>query len=82
MMTSSSDYFQFAYGELSETDTEAVIPYRTSVNEGPSKIVSDKESTTSPNANCDTDVEMARSFVLRGWGQVEVRFDWNYAFPV
>ncbi|VDN32790.1 unnamed protein product [Gongylonema pulchrum] len=75
MMTSSSDYFQLAYGELSETDNEAAVPNRfsNSISEGVSKTaaVSDKDGPMNPNANCDTDVEMARSFVLRGWGKVE-----------
>uniref|UniRef100_A0A915Q0L8 FHF complex subunit HOOK-interacting protein C-terminal domain-containing protein n=1 Tax=Setaria digitata TaxID=48799 RepID=A0A915Q0L8_9BILA len=71
MMTSSSDYFQFAYGELSETDTEAINPNTIITNDTPPQIISDKESLASTNPNCDTDVEVARSFVLRGWGQVE-----------
>uniref|UniRef100_A0A0R3RYK7 DUF5917 domain-containing protein n=1 Tax=Elaeophora elaphi TaxID=1147741 RepID=A0A0R3RYK7_9BILA len=71
MMTSSSDYFQFAYGELSETDTEAINPNSISVSEAPLQTVSDKETLANTYANCDTDVEMARSFVLRGWGKVE-----------
>ncbi|EFO24916.2 hypothetical protein LOAG_03568 [Loa loa] len=71
MMTSSSDYFQFAYGELSETDTEAINPSTINISEAPLQKVSDKGSVASRNANCDTDIEMARSFVLRGWGQIE-----------
>lgn len=71
MMTSSSDYFQFAYGELSETDTEAINP---NTSEAPLQTVLDKGNLASTNTNCDTDVEMARSFVLRGWGKVEVQF--------
>lgn len=75
MMTSSSDYFQFAYGELSETDTEAINPNTMSMSETPLQTVSDKGSLASTSANCDIDIEMARSFVLRGWGQVEVQLD-------
>ncbi|MCP9258932.1 POPLD domain protein [Dirofilaria immitis] len=71
MMTSSSDYFQFAYGELSETDTEAINPNAIGMSKVQSQTVSDKGSLANTNANCDTDVEMARSFVLRGWGQIE-----------
>ncbi|OZC05765.1 hypothetical protein X798_07260, partial [Onchocerca flexuosa] len=71
MMTSSTDYFQFAYGELSETDTEAINPNIIGINEASSQAVSDKGSFASTNATCDTDIEIARSFVLRGWGQVE-----------
>ncbi|CAG9540715.1 unnamed protein product [Cercopithifilaria johnstoni] len=71
MMTSSSDYFQFAYGELSETDTEAINLNTGSMSEAPLQTVSDKGSLANTNANCDTDVEMARSFVLRGWGKVK-----------
>uniref|UniRef100_A0AAF5PSA1 FHF complex subunit HOOK-interacting protein C-terminal domain-containing protein n=2 Tax=Wuchereria bancrofti TaxID=6293 RepID=A0AAF5PSA1_WUCBA len=71
MMTSSSDYFQFAYGELSETDTEAINPSVVSMSGAPAESISDKASLASTSANCDTDIEMARSFVLRGWGQIE-----------
>ncbi|VDN04149.1 unnamed protein product [Thelazia callipaeda] len=69
MMTSSSDYFQFAYGELSETDTEVVNPDTANSKKDSTKTVSDKENSSS--ANCDTDIELTQSFVLRGWGQVE-----------
>lgn len=75
MMTSSSDYFQFAYGELSETDTEAINSNIVITSEASSKTVLNKGILASTNANCDTDAEMARSFVLRGWGKVEVQFD-------
>lgn len=73
MMTSTSDYFQFAYGELSETDNEAVVPQR--VENGLKKSSANaerKNSSANASLSCDTDNEMARSFVLRGWGQVEV----------
>ncbi|VBB26324.1 unnamed protein product [Acanthocheilonema viteae] len=71
MMTSSSDYFQFAYGELSETDAEAINPNTIGMSDAPSQAVLDKGSLASTNAHCDTDIEMARSFVLRGWGRIE-----------
>lgn len=75
MTSSSSDYFQFAYGELSETDTETINPNTVSVNEAPPQTVADKGSLTNTNAYYDIETEMARSFVLRGWGQIKVQLN-------
>lgn len=79
-MSSSCDYFQLAFYENSGSDGEVqsvthIAPVngttQNSVN-CQNELVDRKISMTS--AECDTDTEMARSFVLRGWAQVEVYF--------
>lgn len=79
MMT--SDYFQFAYDGISESEAEASAARSLPPsNNGASRMERDvkrleqrKDSSTSGGGGFDTDLEMARSFVLRGWGQVQVR---------
>uniref|UniRef100_F1KTT5 FHF complex subunit HOOK-interacting protein C-terminal domain-containing protein n=1 Tax=Ascaris suum TaxID=6253 RepID=F1KTT5_ASCSU len=77
MMT--SDYFQFAYDGISESEAEASAARSLPPsNNGASRMERDvkrleqrKDSSTSGGGGFDTDLEMARSFVLRGWGQVQ-----------
>lgn len=76
MMTSSTDYFQFVYDGVSESEAESgFVPSNTASdnvnNNRITKAAADSRKQSSTSGGCDTDVEMARSFVLRGWGQVE-----------
>uniref|UniRef100_A0A183V0S7 DUF5917 domain-containing protein n=2 Tax=Toxocara canis TaxID=6265 RepID=A0A183V0S7_TOXCA len=75
MMT--SDYFQFAYDGISESEAEtsAVRPMPLT-NDSASQLgqnvrQSEQRKDSSASGGFDTDLEMARSFVLRGWGQVQ-----------
>ena len=73
MMTTSKDYFQFAYDEISESEAETSRSARNvlQVDRLPQPTVNGrKDSSTS--GDCDTDLDVKRSFVLRGWGDVQV----------
>ncbi|VDK52185.1 unnamed protein product [Anisakis simplex] len=79
MMT--SDYFQFAYdGGISESEAESsgvrLVPQKNSSGDAGKSTEqntkqSDQHNDSSTSGGFDTDLEMAKSFVLRGWGQVE-----------
>ncbi|KHJ83738.1 hypothetical protein OESDEN_16560, partial [Oesophagostomum dentatum] len=78
MTSSMVDYFQLAaYDDLSESEDSPSSPDKKSLRVEGKKItpqkqesVSEAESTTT-GQGFDTEAEMARSFVLSGWADVE-----------
>uniref|UniRef100_A0A0N5AU75 DUF5917 domain-containing protein n=1 Tax=Syphacia muris TaxID=451379 RepID=A0A0N5AU75_9BILA len=75
MMSSSADYFQFAYDGVSESEVEGAN-YKDSLEFNEDNcLAQDKsqgiENSSTTSGDCDTDFEASRSFVLRGWGGIQ-----------
>ena len=78
MMTTSIDYFQFAYDEVSESGGEGMnIKNVVDVDQinSTTNLSSESRKTSSASGGFDTDMEVKKSFVLRGWGDIKVFYE-------
>ncbi|MFH4984591.1 hypothetical protein AB6A40_011300 [Gnathostoma spinigerum] len=72
-MTTSTDYFQFVYDGTSESETDNTASLRDGTSSSSNQMNNGnlQKRQDSATGAVDTDAEMARSFVLKGWNEVE-----------